>query len=370
MSGRVNYFAAPVESEVVFHFLPDAEIIGINSLGQGNINETFLVVLNNHPAVVLQKINREVFHDPEGVAVNGWLVTEHLSRKYAKKKETGRLPVFIPTGDGRNYYLDNGNDVWRMQLFLENTVTCEYSSTPASAYEGGRLLGGFHRDLKDFRSEQLSIPIPGFHDLPGYCSRYCAAVKEFDGAVTDTLAFCIQEVEKRFDQTTILEDTWRSGAISKRLVHGDPKSANMLLDSDSGLGVAVIDLDTVARGLLLHDIGDCLRSFCNPAGEAPDRPDSVIFDISRYEDVLRGYAVSGACLSETEQEMVYHGVRLMTYELSIRFLTDFLEGNPYFKIQHRLENLQRATAQIKLLHSIEMQRDSIEKIAHKVLVSD
>lgn len=371
MTGRGNGSAVPVESEIVFRFLPDAKIIGISSLGEGNINETFLVVLESQPAVVLQKINREVFPDPEGVVVNGWLVTEHLCRKYAGKRDTNRrLPVFIPTRDGGYCYRDPDRGVWRMQSFLENTVTCEYSPASSSAYEGGKLLGGFHHDLEDFSSKQLSTAIPGFHDLPGYCSRYRTAAKEFCGDVADGLDFCIREVEKRLDQAMILEDAWRSGAVRKRLTHGDPKTANMLLDGDSGLGVAVIDLDTVARGLLMHDIGDCLRSFCNPVGEVPDGLDSVTFDIGRCEDVLRGYADSGARLSRTEQEMVYHGVRLMTYELSIRFLTDFLEGNPYFRVRHRLENLQRATAQIKLLHSIEKQRGSIEELAHKVLVSD
>lgn len=364
MSGCENGCAASVESEVVSRFLPDADVVSIRSLGDGNINETSLVDLKNHPPVVLQKINRDVFPDPEGVAVNGWLVTEHLCRKYAGRGNTGRLPVFIPTYKEQKYYLDVGGDVWRVQSFLENTVTCDLSPTSSSAFEGGKLLGGFHSDLEDFSSSQLSTPLPGFHDLPGYCSRYRTAERGFCGDLPDDLLFCIQEVEKRLDQATILEDAWKCGAVQKRVIHGDPKSANMLLDNDSGLGVAMIDLDTVARGLLMHDIGDCLRSFCNPAGEVPDRVDTVVFDIGRCEDVLRGYVDSGAHMPKAERDLLYQGVRLMTYELSVRFLTDFLEGNRYFKVRHRLENLQRAIVQIQLLQSIEKQRKSIEELVH------
>ena len=366
MGGHENGYAASGKSEVVYRFLPDAEIVSIRKLGEGNINDTSLVILNNHPAVVLQKINGNVFADPAAVAVNGWLVTEHLCWKQAEREDPGRVPIFTPTCEGRKYYQDHNSGVWRMQYFLENTITCDLASASASAYEGGKLLGRFHFDLADFSSEQLSVSIPGFHDLPGYCSSFRAAERQFCGNVTDDVVFCIQEIEKRLNQATILEDAWKSGAIQKRLVHGDPKSANMLLDSVSGSGVAVIDLDTVARGLLIHDLGDCLRSFCNPIGETPGRSDSVVFDTGRCEQVLRGYADSGARLSRAEQELLYQGIRLMTYELSMRFLTDFLLGNCYFKVRHPFENLQRAKTQIQLLHSIEEQRKSIEELASSV----
>ena len=143
----------------------------------------------------------------------------------------------------------------------------------------------------------------------------------------------------------------------------------MLLDSGSGRGVALIDLDTVARGLLMYDLGDCLRSFCNPGGETPGRPEAVGFDIGRCEEVLQGYAESGASLTKAERELVYQGVRLMTYELAVRFLTDYLMGNRYFKVRNRLENLHRAMTQIQLLQSIEAQQGAIEECARGMLIS-
>ena len=352
-----------VPAEIVPFFLPADKLLSLTPLGDGNINNTFLVEFLGRSPVVLQQINKEVFPDPAIVADNVRLVTEHIHQKLTESDQASRTIQLIQTRKGENSHRDEHNNIWRMIDYVENTVVHSSGISAEHAFEGGKILGRFHHFLDDLNHDQLREPLPYFHNLPVYGSRYCQVRAEYDNTISTELAFCLIEADRRLDQVAVLEDACRSGRIFRRVIHGDPKLANMLFDEASGRGVTMIDFDTVSQGLLHYDLGDCLRSFCNTLGENPQHCEAVTFDLDLCELVLSGYSESGAMLSDHEKSLLYQGVRLLTYELGLRFLTDYLEGNRYFKVEHEHDNIRRAMTQFHLLKSIEQEQPEIESIA-------
>ena len=348
-------------SRFVHFFLPERVVSSVEVCGDGNINDTFRVSLEGCPPVVLQRINHEIFPEPDRVADNVRLVTEHIRTRCSK----GSFAL-IRTVDGMNSYRDNDGNTWRMIECLEGTVAYNSVTTENQAFEGGKVLGDFHRQLDDLDPALLHDPLPGFHDFSAYSRQYQLVRRRYEQPCGSELRFCLNEADKRIGHGTFLEEMRRGGEIQNRVIHGDPKVANILFDEQTGAGVALIDLDTVSSGLLQHDLGDCLRSFCNSLGEHTEMPADTCFDIKLCEALLVGYRDSGAPLSRTDRRLLFHGVRLLTYELALRFLTDYLQGNHYFKVQDPAENLRRALVQFYLLRSIESQRDEIEQIAARL----
>ena len=344
-------------------FVPDAEQVkAIEPLGDGNINATYLVSFSRRPSLVVQRLNGSVFPDPTAVVRNAALVTSYLSEKSstASGSCTGyRFAETVDIRDGRHWYEDQSGNVWRCLSFIDNTRSSPRVNSPGQALEAGRLLGCFHGLLEDFDGSALADPLPGFHDLHSYKSAYQKSVTGHHRTEPPGFHYCRKMIEERLEQKT-LEQCAPAHQSPTRVIHGDPKCDNFLFDRDNGRARSLIDLDTVARGLLAVDIGDCLRSFCNPAGEKA-RSD-VSFDMQICERLLEGYFQSFTP-KRTERELFYHGVRLLTYELGLRFFTDHLNGDRYFKISREGENLHRAQVQFKLLESIEAQRAAIEKAA-------
>ena len=202
-------------------------------------------------------------------------------------------------------------------------------------------------------------PLPGFHNLKNYKNSYLEAINSHGRSENSEFHYCRKMIDDRL-RSRNLEELIEVNEIPRRVIHGDPKCDNFLFDRKSGRALALIDLDTVSRGLLAVDIGDCLRSFCNPAGEKAHS--AVFFDSHICDQLLKSY-FKAFNLSQVDRSLIYHGVRLLTYELGLRFFTDHLNDDRYFKITRKGENLQRAQVQFKLLESIEKQRSGIEKLA-------
>ncbi len=334
----------------------------IQVLGNGNINDTYLIDFVHRQPAVLQRINAVVFPEPSLVAGNFSMISKHID---AKQRQAGGEAVFpraIPEITGKPYLLDGAGDIWRAMAYIENTESHRFVKDQSQAFEGGRILGRFHLLLDDLDPKTLSQPIPGFHDLPGYCLAYRSACSYHRRNNSDELDSCCKAINRRLKDAAILERSRQQRQIRRRVIHGDPKCDNILFDKQTGDAVALIDFDTVSSGLLQYDLGDCLRSFCNPAGEKPETLDDVYFDMERCGRVLSGYQSSGAPLSVAERGLIYQGVRLLTFELGLRFLTDYLAGDRYFKVSHERENLDRTMVQIRLLESIEKQQTAIESI--------
>ena len=347
-------------------FLGRYSLLSVSTLGEGNINDTYLVEFSDGDSVVLQRINGIVFPEPVRVADNVQLVTEHIRQRRADTDSARKSLLVIASRNGKSCYVDGDGDVWRMVGYLANTECFPAVRSASQAYEGGSMLGWFHHQLDDLKPQLLLDPLPGFHDLPAYCRHFKQAWSAHSRKLTTDLNYCCREADKRLVDGGLLHAALRSGKTSTRVIHGDPKIGNILFDKDTGRAVALIDLDTVSMGILQYDIGDCLRSYCNVMGEDPSHPGDVVFDLAICKSMLTGYTASGASLPVSERELVFQGVRLLTYELALRFLTDYLNNDQYFKVSDEDENLRRALAQFFLLNSIEKQRYAIEKIARQV----
>jgi Ser/Thr protein kinase RdoA (MazF antagonist) len=242
---------------------------------------------------------------------------------------------------------------------IEPSRTLKRLDTAAQAAEAGRVLGRFHRLGAALDPAALAVTLPGFHHTPAYLAELDRAVAEA-GPVDDT-AGALAFIDARRALAGVLDEALADGRTRLRLIHGDPKVDNLLFDADGARALCLIDLDTVQPGLVHHDIGDCLRSCCNRAGEAG--ADSVRFDLGLCEALLAGYAEATAgLLSEAEIELIVPAIRLIPLELGIRFLTDHLRGDRWFRVRHRGENLTKARRQLALVADIERQGAAIETV--------
>lgn len=335
----------------------------IEPLGAGRINDTFLVAVSDHAPLVLQRINGAVFPDPVCIAKNVAAVTGHLADRRQQSGGDERFPRLVPARDGKSWAIDDDGAVWRVMEFVSGTVSYPSVASADQAFEVGRMLGRFHLLLADFDAGVLRPPLPGFHDLPAYCRSWEQTVAAPHRSASGAARDCCLQVEQRLADADLLVRAHQRGELVQRLIHGDPKCDNVLFDRDTFRAVALIDLDTVSPGLALWDLGDCLRSVCNPAGERPPdrRPGKFQLDLCRA--VLTGYRAGGAELSAVERQLLFQGLRLLTFELGVRFLTDYLAGDRYFKVGGPEDNLDRARIQFDLLAQIEQQQAGIETLA-------
>jgi Ser/Thr protein kinase RdoA (MazF antagonist) len=231
------------------------------------------------------------------------------------------------------------------------------------AREAGYGLGMFHHLISDLDPARLYDTLVGFHVTPGYLAHYERVLASADILMSAEVRYGKQIVAARSGWASVLENALARGDLRLRPIHGDPKINNFMIDDATGRAISLVDLDTVKPGLVHYDIGDCLRSCCNPMGEETDRVDEVCFDLELCRAILEGYlSVADRFLDETDVAYLYDAVRLIAFELGLRFFTDYLEGDVYFKVQHREHNLQRALVQFKVMESIEAQEGAIRAI--------
>jgi Ser/Thr protein kinase RdoA (MazF antagonist) len=221
----------------------------------------------------------------------------------------------------------------------------------------------FHNLISDLDPARLYDTLAGFHVTPGYLAHYERVLAETEMPISSQVRYGMQIVAARSGWASVLEDALARGDLRLRPIHGDPKINNFMIDGETGRAISLVDLDTVKPGLVHYDIGDCLRSCCNPLGEETDRVDEVRFDLELCRAILEGYlSVAHRFLNEKDVAHIYDAVRLIAFELGLRFFTDYLEGDVYFKVQHQEQNLQRAFVQFKVMESIEAQEGAIRAI--------
>jgi Ser/Thr protein kinase RdoA (MazF antagonist) len=346
-------------------------IEAVEPLGNGNINNTYLVTGAGGSRYVLQRLNSHVFQQPELVMANLLAVTRHgQARLEAGGLGAGRrwlLPQPLPTLGGEadltaagRYCLRQGSDVWRMLTFVDRARSFDTVQNIAHATEVGRALGTFHWLIHDLPLDRLADTLEGFHITPGYLSSYLQLLQTSKSGSCQDSNCCIKFVAARQHRVGILEQAKQKGLLIERPIHGDPKVNNVMIDVVSGQAVALVDLDTVKPGLVHYDIGDCLRSGCNPAGEEYEKLDDVHFDLDLCRAMLSGYLpLARPFLTPVDLEYIFDAIWLITFELGLRFFSDYLAGNAYFKCQHARQNLDRALGQFRLLESIELQEKEI-----------
>jgi Ser/Thr protein kinase RdoA (MazF antagonist) len=335
--------------------------LAVTPLGEGLINHSYRVDAPGS-AYVLQRINGAVFPQPERIMEN---LSALAAAALALPDSGVRLPTLATAGD-LAYVRDTDGHVWRLMECIEPSRTLKRVDSAGQAREVGRVLGRFHRLGAELDPASLAVTLPGFHHTPSYLAALQAAAAKAlpESEVATALAF----IDERRALASVLDDALARGSTRARLIHGDPKVDNLLFDADGRKALCLIDLDTVQPGLLHHDIGDCLRSCCNRAGEAG--ADSVRFDLTLCEALLTGYAETTAgLLSDAEIELVAPAIRLIPLELGIRFLTDHLQGDRYFRVRHRGENLSKARRQLALVADIERQAAAIDVVVRSTFAA-
>ena len=346
-------------------FCTPNQIAEIRGFGAGHINDTFLVstAASFSECFILQRINGRVFSRPESIMQNIRVLTEHISERLALNPVPGRrweMPRILPTTDSREYWIDSDGHFWRAISFIEDAESFNSVISLEHAYEVGYAMGIFHTLVSDLPLERLTDTLEGFHITPLYVSRYEAVSKKGNISTSVDTAYCMNFIDKRKKFATVLENAKADEKLPLRVTHGDPKVSNVMIDTKTGLAVSVVDLDTVKPGIINYDIGDSLRSSCNPLGEDPSNPEEVRFESDLCRALLMGYfSAADNLLTENEISIIYDSVRLLAFELGVRFFTDFLEGNIYFKVKDRSQNLRRALVQFKLAESIESQAETL-----------
>lgn len=336
----------------------------VSPLGRGLINDSYLVETGSG-RWVLQRINGRVFPDPEGIMTNFARLTSHLARQPVAGLA---WPALRETTDGATWTRDEAGDLWRMMSYLPGRPL-ERLATPRQAAEVGHLLGRFHRLIANLETASLRITLPGFHVTPAYLRQFDDALATVEASARDagppqgdaSLEPALEFLVRRRDGLSVLEMARQGGLIPERAVHGDPKLDNLLFDAKGRRALALIDLDTVQPGLVLHDIADCLRSCCNQAGEGA-RPEETGFDLAICRPLLRAYATATrGLLSPAEVDLLYPAIRLLPLELGLRFLTDHLQGDRWFRVTSHGQNLAKARAQFALVADIERQETVIRR---------
>jgi Ser/Thr protein kinase RdoA (MazF antagonist) len=275
------------------------------------------------------------------------------------------LPRILTTAAGADYLLMENGEYWRSLSLIANTRSIQVISNQQQATELGYALGTFHYLTKDLAPDQLFDSLPNFHITPLYLQAYeqiCSGSGGFSES-DKKVNYCQEIIRDRRDLVFILENAKSQGELAIRVIHGDPKVNNILFEQHTDLAVSIIDLDTVKAGLVHYDIGDCLRSGCNRLGEETQQWQDVSFDLELCQGILTGYFTRmRSTLTAKDCDYIYDAVRVITFELGLRFFSDYLAGNVYFHAQYPEHNLQRSLVQFQLLLSIESQATSIKKI--------
>jgi hypothetical protein len=339
----------------------------------GHINETYSATYDqggNRVRYIHQKINKTVFKEPPAVMKNLVRVTAHIRNKLEAQKAadiTRRSLVVIPTRDGQSYYFNGDGEYWRTFVFVEGVQTFEAVQTPKQAYEAGRGFGEFQAHLADLAGERLLETIPDFHNT---VKRFKALQDAIEKDHYNRCKDARQEIEfalKREPMVGVIVEAMAKGRIPERITHNDTKFNNVMLDTKSGAAMCVVDLDTVMPGCALYDFGDMVRTTTSPTLEDEKDLSKVRMQMPMFKKLVEGYlSQAGSFLTKPERALIAFSGKLITFEIGIRFLTDFLRGDTYFRIHRPGHNLDRCRTQFKLVESIERQEEAMQKYAEGV----
>lgn len=341
--------------EIVNQFAIEGEVKKIGRLGNGLINDTYLVETEGGRKYVLQRVNHNVFRDVEGLQRNIEIVTNHLLKKLVERgeKDMDRKVVrMIKRKAGEETWVENAGEYWRVMTYVERSRTLE-EVTAATAEAAGRAFGKFESDLSDL-DEELTETIPDFHNMEWRLQQLRDAVASDPLGRVAEVGEILSEIEKRAEKMTAGERMVREGKLRKRVCHCDTKVNNMLFDAESDDVLCVIDLDTVMESTVFSDYGDFLRTgACTAAEDEPDT-EKVGVDMEIFKAFTRGYLEgTKEFLTDTERAMLPHAAALFPYMQAVRFLADYINGDTYFKTAYEKHNLVRARAQMKMLESVE-----------------
>lgn len=335
--------------------------------GSGHIHDTFRIetVEKEKDDYILQRLNNRIFKNIPELQHNIERVTIYLRNKLEQipgsdiKRECLRL---IPSRDGKTWISDKEGNFWRMYIFISNHHSYNVVDNPDKAFEGGKAIGRFQAMLSDMPGGSLFETIPWFHDIEKRLETFNNKMKEDPAGRVKGVGKEIDQILARAEEMKIILKLGRGGKIPLRITHNDTKFNNILLD-ENDKALCVIDLDTVMPGYIHYDFGDAIRTAANTASEDEEDLSKINMDINLFKAYSEGYlSETIETLNDIEKEFLAFAPRLITYTIAVRFLTDFIDGDNYFKIHHKLHNLQRTRAQLKLVMSMEEQYGEMKRI--------
>ncbi len=361
--------------EIISKFQVEGEYVQAVRYGSGHINDTYLVTLcnkdENERHVILQRLNKNIFTEPAKLMENILGVTSFLKEKIMENggdPERETLNV-IPAKNGKSYYVDLDGEYWRCYKFIEDATSFDQVENQEDFYQSAVSFGTFQKLLADYPAETLHETIRGFHDTK-------ARFEVFKKAVADDVCGRASAVREEIDFylsreaiANVFGDLQAKGELPLRVTHNDTKLNNIMIDNKTHKGICVIDLDTVMPGLAMNDFGDSIRFGASTAAEDETDLDKVWCDMELFKIYAKGF-IEGCDgrLTRKEIELLPMGAKVMTYECGMRFLTDYLQGDTYFKIHREQHNLDRARTQMKLVQDMENKWDTMNEIIREIYV--
>ncbi len=362
----------PLE-EIIKNFNIDGEYIGYYLSNDGHINNTFVLEfddgLGKIKSYLLQLINTNVFKNPDELMENIVGVTEYLRKIVVDNggdPERECLNVYF-TSDGKPYYRDADGNCWRCYNFITGAHSCQSIDDPETFANAARAFGKFQCLLADYPSETLHETIPNFHNTLSRFADFEKAVSDNIAGRADSVRDEIDFVLARRDDAGVLVKLLEKGKLPLRVTHNDTKLNNVMFDNETDEGICVIDLDTVMPGLSLYDFGDSIRFGANTAAEDEKDLSKVSLSLPLYREYTAGYlSTAGQSLTPTEVEYLPFSAKLMTFECGMRFLTDYLNGDTYFRIAYDDHNLDRCRTQFRLVEDMERKMEDMKAITQEI----
>ena len=335
--------------------------------GNGHINDTYLVACQDGAAstrYILQHINRHVFRNPGAVMQNIERVTSHLAAQLAGTRDVARrILTLVPAHNGRAWFVDGEGETWRAYHFIAGARSYETAETTQLAFEAARAFGRFQRQLSSLSASSLQETIPNFHHTP---KRFAALRQAIDADACNRAASARPEIDFALAHEA-MAGVLLAANLPQRITHNDTKLNNVLFDDVTGEALCIIDLDTVMPGLALYDFGDLVRTTTSPAAEDERDLTRVTMQFAMFEALVHGYlSEAGDFLTKAEKHFLAFSGKLITFEVGIRFLADYLAGDTYFKIHREGHNLDRCRTQFRLIESIESQETQMNSLVESV----
>lgn len=356
------------KQEVAANFATSGKYIGEHPYGSGHINDTFRAIYEQNGREVHyihQRINKKIFKNIPVLMENIGKVTRHQRRKFAEAgtdQIDRRALTLVSARDGKDFYLDSKGDYWRTYVFIEGALGIDVIENTKQAFESAKAFGEFQCQLADLPG-RLHETIPDFHHTRVRFDTLRAAI-ETDAhnraaGVKKEIEFAMQ----REEMVDVVIDLIAGGELPERVTHNDTKLNNVLIDTTTGKGMCVIDLDTVMPGSVLYDFGDMIRTTTTRAPEDERDLSKVEMDIGYFKALIKGYLeTASGFLTPKERELLPFSGKLITFEIGLRFLTDYLQGDVYFKTHREGQNIDRCRKQFKMVQSMEQQMDSMQRV--------
>ena len=359
--------------ETISHeFAISGDFVEGHEINSGLINTTYIATYVQGDGAkrryILQRINEKVFTDPLAVMHNVECVTHHINWKVLRVKRDlgGQTLNLFPARGGKFYAKGEGAGIWRCYNYIEGCHTYDIVENTRQAYQAARAFGSFQDLVSDLPVEDILETIPDFHNTPRRFARLMELVGSDPAGRLELVQAEVDFVKQREALCSSLIKQYEAGELPQRITHNDTKLNNVMMDSETDEAVCVIDLDTVMPGLSLYDFGDLVRTATSPAAEDEVDLSKVEMRMSMFEALAEGYLDGCDCLTAKEIENLVTGGKVITLETGIRFLTDYLEGDIYFKTDHPDHNLDRCRTQLKLVECIEDQEDAMQSFVRRV----